>query len=353
MQREARGTHLTCLPPFGVVWDPISKQWEECQALLNWRRNIERAREKLAGRPIPPSTTGPSNRSTRQPSGSPQRPHAEGKPLHLGVIRGGPELYPLVLGTLAPVATPSLSVSINCLIDTGCLFSNFCKEAIARQLTDLTPTADREHRVVTLADGSTVSTVGSVVCNLRLTCNTVAVSLKSVTMHVLPELAFDVILGYPTIKRYNLLSAFYSLFCEADLQVHNCKSCRQCLPAVFQQECTLASGATQAEVLLEAHRSGALNVPRDSRRSSEGGLAVAVIQESPRQSRRQEEGGPSAAATQERLLSAIPSATRGPHLQAEGGLDGAAIAGATLKPRRLAEGGVDVACSQARNKQVQ
>jgi hypothetical protein len=90
------------------------------------------------------------------------------------------------------------------------------------------------------------------VCNLRLICDTKAVSLKSITIHILPELASDVILGYPTIKRYNLLSVFYSLFCESDLQVHNCKSCRQCLPAVFQQEDPLASGATQAEVLLEA-----------------------------------------------------------------------------------------------------
>ncbi len=54
VQREARGTHLTCLPPSGVVWDPIFKQWEECQALLDWRHNIERARAKLAGRPVPP-----------------------------------------------------------------------------------------------------------------------------------------------------------------------------------------------------------------------------------------------------------------------------------------------------------
>jgi hypothetical protein len=114
-----------------------------------------------------------------------------------------------------------------------------------------------------------------------------------------------VILGYSTIRRYNLFSVIYSLFCEADLQVHNCKSCRQCLPAVFQQEDPLAAGATRAEVLLEAPRSGALIVPRDSHRSSEGGLA------------------------------------------------GAAIPGATRKPRRLAEGGIDVACSQARNKQVQ
>jgi hypothetical protein len=55
VQREARGTHLTCLPPSGVVWDPISKQWEECQALQeDWHHKIERARAKLAGRPIPP-----------------------------------------------------------------------------------------------------------------------------------------------------------------------------------------------------------------------------------------------------------------------------------------------------------
>ncbi len=76
----------------------------------------------------------------------------------------------------------------------------------------------------------------------------------------------------------------YSLFCESDLHVHNCKSCRQCIPAVFQQESSLASEATQAEVWLEPPRSGASIVPRDSHRSSEVGLAVAVIKESPRQS---------------------------------------------------------------------
>jgi hypothetical protein len=141
---------------------------------------------------------------------------------------------------------------------------------------DLTPTADSERRVVTLADGSTVSTVSSIVCNLRLTYDTIAVSLKSITI-ILSELAFDVILVYPTIRRYNLLSPFSSLFGEAGLQVHNCKSCHQCLPAVFQQETSLTSAATQAEALLEPSRSGALVVPRDFHRSSEGGLAVAVI----------------------------------------------------------------------------
>jgi hypothetical protein len=148
------------------------------------------------------------------------------------------------MGTLAPVATPSLSVNINCLIDTGCSFSNFNKEATARQLVDLNPVAANARRVVRLADGSTVSTVGSIVCNLRMTNDTKAIFVKSITMHILPGLAFDIILGYPTIRRYNLLSLFSSFFCEAGLQVHNCKSCRPCLPAVFQQKCTLTSEAT-------------------------------------------------------------------------------------------------------------
>jgi hypothetical protein len=150
-----------------------------------WRRKLERIRARSAARSVPSLAAGPYNRPAPKPSGIPQRPSAVGKPLHLGVIRGGPELYPSVMGTLAPVATPSLSVSIDCLIETGCLFSNFCKEAFARQLVDLTPIAVNERRVVTLADGSTVSTVGSIVCNLRLTCDTKAISLKSIiTIHI-------------------------------------------------------------------------------------------------------------------------------------------------------------------------
>ncbi len=146
---------------------------------------------------------------------------------------------------------------------------------------DFTPITANTRRVVTLADGSTVSTVGSIVCNLRMTCDAKAVFLKSITMHILPELAFDIILGFPTIKRYDLLSHFASLFSGANLQVHNCKSCRQCLPAVHQQECTLASGATQSEVLLADHRLGTLAVARGCRRSTEGGPDVAVIERSP------------------------------------------------------------------------
>jgi hypothetical protein len=157
-------------------------------------------------------------------------------------------------------------------------------------------------------------------------------------MHILPELAFDVILGYPTIRRHNLLSLFYSLFCEADLQVHNCKSCRQCLPAVFQQECTLTSEATQAEVLLEAPRSGALAVARDCRRLSEGGPDVAVIKDCPREFQVD--------------ATAIQDATRESH-RAGGGLAVATNRGATLRSHQHSEGGIDVASRQARDKQVQ
>ncbi len=137
---------------------------------------------------------------------------------------------------------------------------------------DFTPIAANARRVVTLADGSTVSTVGSIVCNLRLTCDTKAIFLKSITMHILPELAFDVILGYPTIRKYELLlTHFSSLFTGKSWQLHNCKSCRQCLPAVHQQECTPAAGATQSEVLLAGPWLGTLTVARGCRRSPEGG----------------------------------------------------------------------------------
>jgi hypothetical protein len=112
---------------------------------------------------------GPTNAT----SSANLRPPASGKRLHLGVIRGGPELYlSSVRGTIAPVTTPSFSVNMDCLIDIGCLFPNFCKKAIARQLVDFTPIASSARGVVTRADGSTVSTVGSIVCNLSLISDT-------------------------------------------------------------------------------------------------------------------------------------------------------------------------------------
>ncbi len=178
------------------------------------------------------------------------------------------------------VASPSISLNVDCLIDTGCLFSNFCKGATAKRLGNLSAmiVADRQ-RVVTLADGSSVSTVGSLRCNLTLIGeDNEPVFLKSIIIHILPALSFDIILGFKTIRLYSLLSRFPSLFSEQCLQVHNCTMCRQCLPAICQQERSLTSGATQTEVLLAGSRSGMLTVSRDCRRSSEGGFDAAAIQ---------------------------------------------------------------------------
>jgi hypothetical protein len=80
-----------------------------------------------------------------------------GKSLHLGVIRGASELYPSVEGVLQSEVDPVLQISVECLFDTGCLFSNFIKEDVAEKLGSITRTRDEEHRQVTLADGSLTS----------------------------------------------------------------------------------------------------------------------------------------------------------------------------------------------------
>jgi hypothetical protein len=46
--------------------------------------------------------------------------------------------------------------------------------------------------------------------------------LENVTLHILPGLTFDVILGFPCIRKYNLVTYFSYLFSESNLQVHNC-----------------------------------------------------------------------------------------------------------------------------------
>ncbi len=141
------------------------------------------------------------------------------------------------------------------------------------------------------------------------------------------------------------------------MQIHNCKSCRQCLPAVFQQECTLTSEATQARVVREAPRSGALEVARDCRRLSKGGPDVAVIEGTPRQSH-QSEGGLNVAVIKDSPRksqvdeTAIQGATRESH-RAEGGLAVVTNRSATLRSHQNSEGGVDVASRQARDKQEQ
>jgi hypothetical protein len=98
--------------------------------------------------------------------------------------------------------------------------------------------------------------------------------LKDVTLHMLPGLAFDVILGFPCIKKYNLITTFSYLFCESNLQVHNCTKCRQCLPKVFQLERAPSDGETQSKVLLAVPCASALNLLRESCGGSPGGPVV-------------------------------------------------------------------------------
>jgi hypothetical protein len=123
-------------------------------------------------------------------------------------------------------------IVVACLLDTGCLFANFIKADIARRLGTRTQSADRQ-RLVTLADGSITSSVGYVMCDVTLQHDENSMELKNVKLHILPGLTFDVILGFPCIRKYNLVNYFSYLFSENNLQVHNCTKCRQCLPKGF------------------------------------------------------------------------------------------------------------------------
>jgi hypothetical protein len=87
--------------------------------------------------------------------------------------------------------------------------------------------------------------------------------LKDVTLHILPGLAFDVIIGFPCIRKCNLIETFSYLFSESHLQVHNCTMCRQYLPKVFQQESSPSDGETHSKVLLAVLCASALNLLRE------------------------------------------------------------------------------------------
>jgi hypothetical protein len=144
-------------------------------------------------------------------------------------------VYPSVQKALASMSmySPTEHIVVECLLDTGCLFANFIKADIARRFGTHTQSADRQ-RIVTLADdGSITSRVGYVMCDITLKHDETSMKLKDVTLHILPGLAFDVILGFPCIRQNNLVTKFFYLFSESTLQVHNCTKCRQCLPKVF------------------------------------------------------------------------------------------------------------------------
>ncbi len=142
------------------------------------------------------------------------------------------------------------------------MFANFIKEDIARRLGTSTQSAGRQ-RLVTLADGSITSSVGYVVCDVTLKHDEISMKLKDVKLHILPGLSFDVILGYPCIRKNNLVHIFSYLFSESNLQVHNCTKCRQCLPKVFQKERAPSMGETQSKVLLAVPCVDALNLLRE------------------------------------------------------------------------------------------
>jgi hypothetical protein len=86
-------------------------------------------------------------------------------------------------------------------------------------------------------------------CDVTLTHDNTSIKIETVTLHILPGLAFDVIIGFPSIRKHNLITNFSYLFSESNLQVHNCTRCRQCLPKVFQQERAPSGGETQSKVL--------------------------------------------------------------------------------------------------------
>jgi hypothetical protein len=142
------------------------------------------------------------------------------------------------------------------------LFANFIKADIARRLGTSTQSANRQ-RPVTLADGSITSSVGYVVCDVTLKHDETSMKLKDVKLHILPGLSFEVILGFPCIRKKNLVHKFSYLFSESNLQVHNCTKCRQCLPKVFQQESSPLDRETQSKVLLAVPCVDALNLLRE------------------------------------------------------------------------------------------
>jgi hypothetical protein len=194
------------IPPEGVQWLPAMIGGEQLKA---WKARI----------------SAPFNRSQKASSATEGNPPGlpRGKSIHLGVVRGGTDVYPSVQGTLASSSmyTPNEHIDAECLLDTGCLFANFVKADIARRLEPHTQSADKQ-RLVTLADGSLTSSVGYVMCDVTLTHDDTSVKIENFTLHILPGLAFDVIIGFPCIRKHNLITTFSYLFSESNLQVHNC-----------------------------------------------------------------------------------------------------------------------------------
>ncbi len=128
---------------------------------------------------------------------------------------------------------------------------------------------------MTLADGSLTSSIENVVCDVTLTNDATSIKLENVTLHILPGLAFDVIIGFPSIRKHNLITTFSCLFSESNLQVFNCTKCLQCLPMVFQQVSSPSIRETQSKVLLAVPCASALNLLREPCRAPGGSVVEA------------------------------------------------------------------------------
>ncbi len=104
-----------------MQWLPADKVWIEGEQLRAWKARI----------------AAPFKRSQNISSAVGNPPdQIRGKSIHLGVVRGGTDVYPSVQGTLASSSTysPTENIVVECLLDTGCLFANFVKADIARRL---------------------------------------------------------------------------------------------------------------------------------------------------------------------------------------------------------------------------
>jgi hypothetical protein len=119
------------LPPDGVQWLPADKVCIGGEPLKAWKARI----------------TAPYKQSQHHSTAVGNPPdNYRGKSTHLGVVRGGTDVYPSVQGTLASSSTysPTENIVVECLLDTGCLFANFVKaDIIARRLG---PHTHPEHR---------------------------------------------------------------------------------------------------------------------------------------------------------------------------------------------------------------
>jgi hypothetical protein len=148
--RKLANGNLRSLPPDGVQWLPKDNLWAG-------REKLKALNAKIA------SSTIQSHNTSNQPGQN------RGKVFHLGVVRGGTDVYPSLEGTITSMSMERTTkhIVVACLLDTGCLFANFIKADIARRLGTRTQSADRQ-QLVTLADGSITSSVGYVMCDVTL-----------------------------------------------------------------------------------------------------------------------------------------------------------------------------------------